>query len=324
MKTRKKNPLIPLLILVLVFAALLIGYKVLSAANERKAAAEALAAQADDTSVTVADFSLPDMTALEFQSNGGDPLRFVVVNGAWRYEADPAFPLNASTMAQMANAIASITASRTVDEGAPADYGLDDPACVITAEYGSEKHVYKTGDYNSFSGSYYLMADGAVYLVSQNLASTFSKSLDDLLVRDTIPSSEWASREYVNAVTVRDGDAERTVTDADEIEEILTSLGKVYLYTCTDYAATEEEKAACGLDGGRAVTVSYRKAVSTQDSEGNTTATNYLDTSYTLLFGDETDESVFCSPLSSTMIYTVTPATASALLSHAAEADSAP
>ncbi|MBR4184344.1 MAG: DUF4340 domain-containing protein [Clostridia bacterium] len=324
MKTRKKNPLIPLLALVLVLAVLLVGYKLLSEANERKAAADALAAQADDASVTVADFSLPDMTALEYRTKDGDPLRFTVVNGAWRYEADPAFPLNASMMAQMANAIASITASRTVDEGAPADYGLDDPACVITAEYGGEKHTYKTGDYNSFSGSYYLMADGGIYLVSQNLASTFSKSLDDLLVRDTIPSSEWSSREYVNAVTVRDGEAERTVTDADEIDAILTALGKVYLYTCTDYAASEEEKAACGLDGGRAVTVSYRKAVSSQDESGNTTATNYLDTSYTLLFGEETETDVYCSPLSSTMIYTVTPATASALLSHAAEADSAP
>ncbi len=324
MKTRKKNPLISMLVLVLVLAVLLVGYKALQAANERKAAAEALAAQAKDASVTVADFALSDMTALAFESAGGEPLRFVVVNGAWRYEVDPAFPLNAATIAQMATAIASLTASRTVDEGAPADYGLDEPACVITAEYGAERHVYKTGDYNSFSGSYYLMADGAIYLVSQNLASTFSKSLDDLLVRDTIPASEWASREYVNSVTVRDGALGRTVTDADEIDGILTSLGRVSLYTCTDYAASEDERAACGLDGGRAVTVSYRKAVSTQDEEGNTTATNFLDTSYTLLFGDETEGGVFCSPMSSTMIYTVGADTVSALLSHAAEPDSEP
>ena len=239
-------------------------------------------------------------------------------------EADPAFPLNASMIAQMASSVASITASRTVDEGAPADYGLDDPACTVTVEYGTERHIYKTGDYNSFSGSYYLMADGMICLVSQNLASTFSRSLDDLLVRDTIPSTEWASREYVNGVTVRDGDTERTVTDADEIEELLTALGRVSLYTCTDYAADDGERAACGLDGSRSVTVSYRKAVSTQDSEGNTTATNYLDTSYTLLFGDEVDAGVYCSPLSSTMIYTVSTDTAASLLSHAAETDSAP
>ncbi|MBR5364685.1 MAG: DUF4340 domain-containing protein [Clostridia bacterium] len=324
MKTRKKNPLIPLLALVLVLAVLLIGYKALSAANERKAAAEALAAQESDTSVTVAEYDLSTMTALEFQPSGGESLRFVVVNGAWQYAADPAFPLNATTIAQMATAIASITADRTVDEGAPADYGLDDPSCVITAEYGAEKHTYKTGDYNSFSGSYYLMADGAVYLVSQNLASTFSKSLDSLLVRDTIPTSEWASREYVNGVTVRDGSTERTVTDADEVEEILTALGKVSLYTCTDYAASEDEKAACGLDGSRSVTVNYRKAVSTEDSEGNTTATNYLDTSYTLLFGDETESGVTCSPMTSTMIYTVSADTASSLLSYAAGTDSEP
>ena len=324
MKTRKKNPLIPLLALVLILAALLVVYKVLAAENERKAAAEALAAQEDNTAVTVADFDLAAMTALEYRARDGEPLRFTVVNGAWRYEADPAFPLNASMIAQMASSVASITASRTVDEGAPADYGLDDPACTVTVEYGTERHTYKTGDYNSFSGSYYLMADGVICLVSQNLASTFSRSLDDLLVRDTIPSTEWASREYVNGVTVRDGDTERTVTDADEIEELLTALGRVSLYTCTDYAADDGERAACGLDGSRSVTVSYRKAVSTQDSEGNTTATNYLDTSYTLLFGDEVDAGVYCSPLSSTMIYTVSPDTAASLLSHAAEPDSAP
>lgn len=319
MKTKKKNPLLPLLILVGILAALLVAYKALSDANARKAREEALAAAAaENAAVTVAAFDPAAMTALEYKTSGGDSLRFVVVNGAWQYAPDPAFPLDAVSLAQMGTAVASITADRTVDEGSPADYGLDEPSCVVTVEYGGEKHVYRTGNYNSFSGSWYLMADDGVYLVPTNLASSFSKSLDDLLVRDTIPSSEWAARDYVKDVTVRDGEGERVVTDPEETDELLAALGRVYLRTCANYAATEEEKAACGLDGSKGVTVNYRKAVSTSNESGNST-TSYLDTSYTLLLGDGTEDGVYASPLSSSMIYVIPADTASALLAFIEE-----
>lgn len=324
-KTRKKkNPILTLCLLALALAALLIGYKVLAGVNDRREAAEAEAAAAGEDTVTVAAFDPADMTALEYRYGSGEVLRFEVVNGAWRYAADPRFPLDAQALASMGTSVSSIAAVRTVDEGEPADYGLDEPVCEVTAEYGGAgRHVYKTGDYNSFAGAYYLMADGDIYLVSSNLTSVFSKSLDDLIVRDTIPASEWTTREYVSSVTVRDGDAERVITDAEEIDGILTELSRVYLRTVADYFTEEEEREAAGLDGSRAVTVAYRKAVSTSDSEGNST-TNYLDTSYTLLFGNEGETGTYASPLTSTILYEVDAETVSGLLAHAAGWDPEP
>ena len=114
-------------------------------------------------------------------------------------------------------------------------------------------------------------------------------------------------------------DLPNEIKEQDKINQIVAEVNAL-----SARKAAEDEKAACGLDGSRSVTVSYRKAVSTEDSEGNTTATNYLDTSYTLLFGDETESGVTCSPMTSTMIYTVSADTASSLLSYAAGTDSEP
>ena len=183
----------------------------------------------------------------------------------------------------------------------------------MTVSYGGEKHVYACGDYNGTMKAYYLEADGEIFLTSVNLKTYFGKGLEDLLQRDSIPSADWASREMVTSVTVRDGGEERTITEAEEFEDIVSALSSVYLKQYADYHADADEKAAYG---SRSVTVNYRKSVSTTDENGNTVA-NYLDTAYVFEIGDpsaEDDTLTAVSPASSSVVYLISAEKAAAIL----------
>ena len=193
----------------------------------------------------------------------------------------------------------------------------------MTVNYGSEKHEYKCGDYNATYKAYYLMADGDVYLTSVNLKTYFSDTLEDLLARDSLPSADWTSRELVSSVTIRDGDNEIEITDADALDEYLSSLSTVYLHDYAAYNADEATKAAYGLDGSRSVTVNYRKSVSTTDANGNSVA-NYLDTVYTFLIGDpygEDETLTAAAPASSGVVYLISAEKADGLLGRQTEND---
>ena len=318
-KRRKHNPLVKLGILAAVAVVLGASYGALRAANARKAAEEQAAMEAAQAAqVTVASFDPAEMSSLTWESGGRDPLTFVVVNGAWQWKNDPAFPADQSALAAMGNALTNITAARTVGdvEGGLAACGLDDPSCTVTVSYGGDTHTYQCGDYNATTKTYYLMADGTVYMTSVNLGSYFTKDLPDLLARDSIPSSDWVSRDLVTSVTIRDGAREVSMTDADEIDEYLSSFSSVYLRDYADYHADEEEKASYGLDGSRSVTVNYRKSVSTSDESGSS-VTNYLDTSYVFFVGDpyEADETrTTVSPASSAVVYLIDAEKADALM----------
>ena len=296
-KKKKQHPLLRLGILLLAALALFIAWYAMKSANERKAKAEAerLAAEAAERNITVTAFDPAELTELSYETAGvtDGTLTFVVVNGGWQWKNDALFPLDQTSLSAMGSAVTSLTAIRQLREsdleGGLAAVGLDEPACTVTAVCGGEKHVFRTGAYNGTYGAYYLMADGELYLTEANLAGTFSKGLEGLLKRDSVPSADWTDRSLVSSVVVKNGGEAREITDADEIDGILTSLSSVYLSKYADYHADADEKAAYGLDGSRSVTVNYRKSVSTTDANGNSTQ-NYLDTSYTFLVGDPSAE----------------------------------
>lgn len=322
MKSKKKNPVVRLVVLAAVAAALALAYGLLQSANRKKAEAEQAAAQAamQASSVEVAAFDPADLTELTWETDGGEPLTFVVVNGAWKWKNDAAFPADQTALSAMGSAVTSITALRRVEnvEGGAAACGLDDPSCRVTVNYGGERHVYACGDYNGTMKAYYLEADGEIYLTSVNLASYFGKELSDLLQRDSIPAADWVSRELVTSVTVRDGGEERVITEAEDFEDILSALSSIYLKQYADYHADDGEKAAFGLDGSRSVTVNYRKSVSTADAQGNT-VTNYLDTAYVFEIGDpdpEDESLTAASPATSDVVYLISSEKAAALLGH--------
>ena len=319
-KRRRSHPLAKLGVLCAVALVLALAYGALRAANAKKAAEEAQAAMeaAQAANVTVAAFEPSELSSLTYSSNGREPLTFIVVNGAWQWKDDPAFPLDQSALASMGTAVTKITALRAVEsvEGGLEACGLAEPSCTVTASYGGDEHTYLCGDYNAVAKAYYLMADGKIYLTSDNLGMYFGKALPDLLARDTIPSADWTARDLVTSAVIRDGEREVTLTDAEELDEYLSSFSTLYLRDYADYHADAAEKAALGLDGSRSVTVNYRKSVSTSDENGGS-VTNYLDTSYVFYIGlpsEEDPAKTVASPASSDVAYLITTEKADALM----------
>ena len=317
-KRKKKNKYLPLIVLLIFVVVLAAAYMMLSSANDKKEAEQAAADAAANAVEMIAEYDYTTTVGLTYRRAGSDPIELEVVNGQWKLTADDRFPVNQQIVASMANAIATIGVQNHIDEGDPADYGLAEPAYTIEVTYdGGVSHQYRIGDYNSFGGGmYYFMKDGAMYTISTGLTSYFDYDLDDLLQLETMPTD--IEKEYINSITVAKDGAEKVIDDADGIAALFDLFGKITLTECADYYTDETERTGTyALDGSDKITISYKRAVTTADADGNET-TNRLDTSYTFLFGADAghDEAYYGSPEKSTIAYLVNAETVEAILAY--------
>ncbi|MBO5257069.1 MAG: DUF4340 domain-containing protein [Clostridia bacterium] len=304
-KRKKKNKYIPLIVLLAFIVVMAAAYTMLSSANDKKEAEQAAEAAAANAVEMIAEYDYTTTVGLTYQRAGSDPVKLQVVNGQWKLTDDENFPVNQTTVAAMANAIASIGIRNHVTEGDPADYGLAEPAYTIEVTYdGGVSHQYRIGDYNSFGGgAYYFMMDGAMYTIPTGLTSYFDYELADLLQLDTMPTD--IEQDYINSITVTADGAEKVIDDANGIASLFDIFNDITLTECADYYTDETERTETyGLDGSDKITISYKRAVTSTDAEGNQT-TNRLDTSYTFLFGKEHDGAYYVSPEKSTIAYLV-------------------
>jgi len=310
---KKKNKFLPMIVLAVLLAALVIGTSLLSAANDRKAAEEAEKLAAENAVIMLAQYDAANTSSISYSREGEEFLTFNAVGGAWVYEGDPNFPLNQQIVGSMATALSAMAAERTVEDVDKEAYGLNDPAYVITVEYtDGASHVYTIGNYNSFTGGYYFTMDGDCYMISSGLIPYFDYSLNDLLSLDTIPVSDWQDIGYVTSVTVTKDGESNEITDEAGMTEVLARLGGIPLSICEDYYADDSEKAAYGLDGSDSVTVKYKKAVTTTNESG-ASSTNYLETAYTFVFG----ENNLGGPAKSKIVYQLNETAVTELLAYA-------
>ncbi len=316
-KKKKKNKFLPLLILIVLVVLLWIGYSVMSAAN-RKAEAERLAEEAAKNEPTmIAEYDYTTVSVLSYTKKGQDELKFYQSNGIWTYAGDEKFPLNSETVAYMASAISQIAVERTVDEGNPADYGLTEPAYDIYVKYtDGTSHEYKIGNLNTFTGSYYFMADGDMYMIAAGLVPYFDYALESLITLDSIPSV-ISDTDYISEIKVKSDGDENKISDKEGISALAELIDGIPFSDWRDYFADSEElDEAYGIDGNSSVSISYKEAVKSTDEQGNET-TNYLSTSYTLMFGDsDGDAGIFMSPEKSTIVYVVPQEKADEILSY--------
>ncbi|MBO5362911.1 MAG: DUF4340 domain-containing protein, partial [Clostridia bacterium] len=134
-KRKKKNKYLPLIVLLIFVVVMAVAYTMLSSANDKKAAEQAAADAAANAVEMIAEYDYTTTVGLTYQRAGSDPVKLQVVNGQWKLTDDENFPVNQTTVAAMANAIASIGIRNHVTEGDPADYGLAEPAYTIEVTY---------------------------------------------------------------------------------------------------------------------------------------------------------------------------------------------
>ncbi len=306
-KRRKKNKFLPLIVLSILIVILAVAYTMLSQANDRKEAEEAALLAAEEAVEMVAEYDASTMLELTYQRDGEDPVELYVSQGQWHLKSDDTFPVNQTTVGSMASAISSIAVQNHVTEGDPADYGLEEPAYRVEVTYeGGVSHQYRIGDYNSFGGGiYYFMMDGTMYTITSGLTTYFDYTLDDLLQLESMPTD--IEQDYINSITVTVDGVDKVIDDANGIAALFDIFNDIRLTDCADHYADETERAETyGLDGSDKLVISYKRAVTTTDADGNET-TNRLDTSYTFDFGNDAgeDESYYGTPGKSAMVYLI-------------------
>lgn len=105
-------------------------------------------------------------------------ISFDLTQEEWKLTGDPDYRLSRLSQSDILKSIETIHARRIIDDpGNLAQYGLDHPACTITAD----TTVISIGDNTAVGGLCYLsIGDGKVYLVSDTIIYPFTRTLEQM------------------------------------------------------------------------------------------------------------------------------------------------
>lgn len=285
-RTRKKNPLILPLVLIVLIAGLFVVYKVMDTQNSTPAPDAGTSAAV--TMILERDVS--EVRALSY-TYAGETNSFTWNSslGAWTVDGKEAFPLVQETVSTMAAAISSIGVYRTLDTGDTGVYGFDAPAAEMTVTFADgAAHSFAVGDVNSMSGYRYFkdLASGTVYTIAPALLPYFQVTLADLFSYDTLPTDIDAS--YITSVTLNRAGTEKTTSDPDAVQALLTRFQLLKPMEYADYSGTDAAMEKYGI-GESYLKIDYKRAVTVTDTSGAENTTR-IAASYTVRFGKVTEE----------------------------------
>lgn len=275
----------------------------------------------------LADYKTDNLTALSYTYTGGDEtislsFRYKSSNYTWYLEGDDEFPVDQTTLSEMASAIVSIPMDRRLssDEITTSEAGLDSPAHIITANYGSTEYTYKIGDYNSFTGTYYFSVSGddSIYMIASGLQSYFEAGLLDLAQYATIPTLTSSN---VVSYDVMDTMSSATYSDSTHIGY----LSSLYIYDAIDYKP-DDEMLTYYMLGGEAttVTVPYTETLTVQNDDSSIASGAGVSVDHTITFkvgalcdGDDSKRYVMIDD--SPLVYKMSDSILSSIINPAAE-----
>ena len=300
------------IILLCVLAVCVGGYLVIQGQTSQSTTA----ATENKESVALAGHELEDLTALSWTADEGT-IRFTKSDAGWRYDADSAFPANATTLDGLANKLIALTADRSVDNVTDLSiYGLSEPAFTVTAEWSDgTSTAYGLGDATAFADGYYVSrsGDSKVYIVTTSLKTTFNKTLNSLAVKETIPTADSVTRvttatadaSYEAVSRTIDTDqhwyaADGTVLKTASVESLIDGIQSIDWDELVTGSATDEQLSTWGLTDSAVTLCLY---------DGESAA-------LTLLIGGTNDDGDYYARLpGSKMVYTVEASDLSSVLS---------
>ena len=290
------------IILLCVLAVCVGGYLLISSQTSQ----ETTVATENKESVALADHTLEELSALSWTTDDGT-IRFTKSDAGWRYDADSAFPANATTLDGLADKLIALTADRSVDNVSDLSiYGLSEPGFTVTAEWSDgTSTTYGLGDATAFADGYYVSRSGdeKVYIVATSLKTTFQKTLNSLAVKETIPTADSVTRVTTANVDAAYEETSRTVNtaqhwyladgtvlDASSVDDLVSDIQELSWDDLVTGSATDEQLAAYALDDNAVTLCLY---------DGDTAA-------LTLLIGGTNDDGDYYARLpGSKMVYTI-------------------
>lgn len=154
------------------------------------------------TLTIIKETATEDISAFTLQRQSGT-LTFEKGSDGWVYNGDENFPLSDDFVNSALTTLSCVDAVRVLEGGGDvSSYGLDEPQMQVSMTAPDGEHTYLIGDYNSFNGYHYMMAQGqsTVYLIDTGLVDLCTSAEADMIVLDTLPEDYAGGT--VNTVTV--------------------------------------------------------------------------------------------------------------------------
>lgn len=275
MGKRTKTLLILVAILVVVVAALVI---VLVATGTE-----------EDTSngISLFEANRSDIEYIKVESDG-DSATFELKDEHWVCTDKDDFPVNEERIDKMQAELKDFYASREVkyDESKLEEYGLKDPISTISvANKAGDSITFSVGAENPVTEEYYVLADGKIYMVDEDLADPFNynlsamhevKAIPEGLTSDTITYLKFepaGGGDVLEIINKPDGGGEfytdyfNWFTKDEEgnlmplsysgAQNYLKAVDMIRTELCANYNPSEEELAELGFDDPDVLTIEY-------------------------------------------------------------------
>ena len=201
-----KKQKIQMIILLVVLVLLIGGYFFLQSYNKKQEEKE------DADKIQVAQIDADAIEAFSYQLNG-ETLSFTKIDGNWSYDQNTELHMDNDRITSMLANVTKVEADEEIDDVTDlSEYGLEDPANVITVTTADQTYTFTVGDHNATANCYYFMTDqhpDVVYTMTSGLCGSFQETADDLIKLESVVSDNSAETDdATDAVTDEATDAE--------------------------------------------------------------------------------------------------------------------
>ena len=239
---------------------------------------------ADPTgAVTVTDPAA--YTALSYENNQFSLSFALDENNKWFWTADPAFPLDDTTILGITSHLASWKPQQTVtDSDTLEDAGFDQPNASLTATTANGETTLLFGRATTDGNSYYVQLNGdetVAYILPDTLYNLLCRPVydmmelpklpelpEDRLLSITIQGPDEEENGTVGTVTVltayqSEGNTSwrsngANVSDVPAVRALVEDLAALTITKCVDYHPSDEAASICGFDAPAAhVSIRY-------------------------------------------------------------------
>ena len=117
----------------------------------------------------------------------GNTITFEKEEDTWYYQPDHSINIDQDAISTMLDAVTAVTAEEKLENVEDtSEYGFDSPTNVLTFTMEDGTRTITIGMQNEITSEYYIMDNNssAIYVVETNLNTTFSKSVEDVIVEE--------------------------------------------------------------------------------------------------------------------------------------------
>lgn len=277
------NRLKKLLIAVLVLLLLVFVFLFVKNCNKQEDGGEG----GNDTAISLCAYENTQIAKITYTNQYGT-FAFECNNGVWVYAEDNAFPVNQTTLNNIATSVSGITALRDISDQSENEekYGLSDGAVTLMVTYNdgaTQNFIF--GLYNTNGSGSYVKTNGGLYIASTGLGTSLDLPLFDMA--KTNEPSVFA-KESVVSVTLNGTE----YTDSEVISAYLDKYNLVYALGVEDY----KNKESYGFDSSENSLIFKYKTSQSSTLEDGTTVQTSVENEYEFKFVVKESNQYFMLP----------------------------